>query len=213
MVPEAPVLALRAVVTDNPPLSARLRASTHMVHAATESAFRLDRWLADRDSYADLLTLLRGFHGAAESALARITGWDVLAPSIDLAARRRAFRIDQDLAELGRPGPAPVRVRAVDSMRLTSVADGLGCLYVIEGSSLGGRLIAARARAVLGPRLPTAFFADPDRNTGQDWNALRASLDAFGEDADAASNRGVIDAAHRTFVAFTASLDPYWSCR
>ncbi len=184
-------------------LSAQLRRTTRAVHAHTEAAFELDRWLADRDSYAALLRLLWGFHTAAEAALDRVDGWDLLTPGVDLAARRRAFRIEQDLARLGGPGPVALpEIHAVaGGMRLTGIADGLGCLYVTEGSGLGGRVIAVRARAALGPGLPTAFFADPDRNLGQDWNALRASLDAFGAAAPSA-RRHVIDAAHRTFATF-----------
>ena len=193
------------------PLSAQLRASTRTVHAHTEDTFELDRWLTDRDSYAALLSLLWGFHTAAESALGRIDGWEALTPRIDLRLRRRAYRIEQDLGELGRPRPTVAAVAAVaatDTMRLESIADGLGCLYVIEGSGLGGRVIAARARTVLGARLPTAFFADPDRNIGQEWNGLRASLDSFGAGAKETTGRSVIDAAHRTFGAFADTFGP-----
>jgi heme oxygenase len=77
-------------------------------------------------------------------------------------------------------------------------------LYVVEGSTLGGRLVASRAQAALGPGLPTAFFADPSRNVGHDWNLLRASLDTFGIGENAATRRSVVEAAHRTFDAFAA---------
>ena len=183
-------------------LSAQLRLSTRTIHAYTEATFELDQWLVDRTTYAALLTRLWGFHSAAESGLDLIQGWDGLTPGIVLAARHRAWRIEQDLADLGWPRPTPVVGTPTDPLRMTSLADGLGCLYVIEGSAIGGRVIAARARAALGPDLATAFFADPARNTGQDWNALRAALDAFGAGAGAAARRSVIDAAHRTFGAF-----------
>lgn len=210
--PEPTTAAARDAATGLPittelPLSAQLRRSTRAIHAHTEAAFELDRWLADRESYAALLTLLWGFHTATETALVRVDGWDLLTPRVDLAGRRRAFRIEQDLAELGAPGPAVRPIDAnVDATRSTDIAEGLGCLYVLEGSGLGGRVIAARGRAVLGPRLPTAFFADPDRNLGQEWNALRASLDAFGTGADGTVRQSVIDAAHRTFARFAAIL-------
>jgi heme oxygenase len=191
-------------------LSAQLRASTRTVHAHTEETFELDRWVADRAAYADLLTLMWGFHTAAESALAGIDGWEQLTPSIDLRARRRAFRIAQDLHELGRPWPTSV---VTHTLQLETIGDGLGCLYVVEGSTLGGRVVAARAQAALGPRLPTAFFADPSRNVGQDWNGLRTSLDSFGFGANAATRRSVVDAAHRTFGAFAAVFVPGRSWR
>jgi heme oxygenase len=189
------------------PLSAQLRRSTRTVHAGTEAAFALDHWLSDRETYAALLNLLRAFHFAVEAALRGLDGWDELTPSINLRSRRRAFRIDQDLASLGRPASSAVPASTpVDTMPLASLAEGLGCLYVVEGSGLGGRVIAARARAALGPRLPTAFFADPARNIGREWQALRATLDSFGAGPNAAAGPAVIGAAHRTFAAFAATL-------
>jgi heme oxygenase len=190
----------------DPSLSAQLRRGTQTVHAHTEATFELDRWLADRASYAALLRRLWRFHAAAESALDRIRGWDGLIPAVDLAARRRSLRIDQDLVELGWPRPPEAGVAPADPLRLASLADGLGCLYVIEGSAIGGRLIAARARAALGPRLPTSFFVDPNRNTGRDWNDLRATLDSFGAGTNATASRAVLDAAHRTFATFAATV-------
>lgn len=207
------------------PLSVLLRHDTRTVHVSTEAAFAVDEWLADRVAYAALLTLLQGFHRAAESALGGLVGWDELTPGIDLASRRRAFRIDQDLAALGRPAADPgagpesgaaanaaatvtraTRPAPAEPMLLASLAEGLGCLYVVEGSSLGGRVIAERARAALGPGLPTAFFADPDRRIGQEWRALRATLDSFGAGTNAAAGQTVIDAARRTFAAFAIVL-------
>jgi heme oxygenase len=184
-------------------LSAQLRASTRAVHVHAEETFELDRWLSNRAAYADLLTLMWGFHAAAESALARIDGWEGLTPSIDLRQRRRAFRIEQDLDELGRPRPTWA---GTDTLQLATIADGLGCLYVVEGSTLGGRVVAARARAALGPRLPTAFFADPSRNVGQDWKLLQASLDLYGMGENAATRRCVVGATHRTFGVFAAAF-------
>jgi heme oxygenase len=189
-------------------LSAQLRHGTRTVHAHTEATFELDRWLAGRASYAALLARLWRFHTAAESTLARIKGWPGLTPAVDLTARRRAFRIEQDLAELGWPQPTLAGLDAGGPLRLAGLAEGLGCLYVVEGSAIGGRVIAARAHAALGPRLPTSFFADPVRNTGHGWNALRTTLDSFGDSEDALTRRSVIDAAHRTFAAFAATLTP-----
>ena len=83
----------------------------------------------------------------------------------DWPARRRARALRDDLDRMGErevsmePFPAP-----------SSPAEVLGAMYVLEGSRLGGRLLA---RAIP-PDFPRAFFthADPGR-----WPALIEILD------------------------------------
>ena len=68
---------------------------------------------------------------------------------IDLAARRRSALLLDDLAFLGAPAaplPAPPVLPA-----LRSAAQALGCLYVTEGSTLGGRELARRLDHLLPP--------------------------------------------------------------
>ena len=45
--------------------------------------------------------------------------------------------------------------------RCTSLAGALGALYVSEGATLGGSVIAPHVRSVLGPDTPVDFFAPP----------------------------------------------------
>jgi heme oxygenase len=84
----------------------------------------------------------------------------------------------------------------------------MGALYVLAGSALGGRVIARRARALLGPDLPVAFFDSAGRlDSQQHWRALQASLDAFGDTAGATSREQSVAAARQTFRALTGRLD------
>ena len=164
--------------------------------------------MADPTSYAALLTLQSSFHTAAESALDRMDGWGRLTPGTILSARRRAPWIEQCLVEMD--APAPVLAGPIDEptdmMWLTSMAAGLGCLYLIEAAGPGAPVIAALARAALDPRLPTSFFADPDRHLGQDCNGLPASLDAFAAAETGAATGHVINAARQTFATFGAVI-------
>lgn len=185
-----------------PGLAAVLRTRTAAAHEAAEVAFDLPARLASRAGYADLLVLLRGFYRPLEAALAGLTGWDRLTPPVDLAARRRAALIGADLAALGVVVPAPDRTQPHALPVLRSLAQGLGCLYVLEGSALGGRIVARQARATLGEDLPVAFFANPEGpHLGTGWKALQAALDAYGLAAGEPSCGAAVLAAQQTFAA------------
>ena len=62
--------------------------------------------------------------------------------------------------------------------RLDSVAEVLGCLYVIEGASLGGQIIAKHLKANLGltPETGASFFSGYGASTGDYWLAFKTLL-------------------------------------
>jgi heme oxygenase len=189
-------------------LSVELRERTREAHAAAEAAFDLPVRLADLETYGELLVALRGFYGQVERSLGAVTGWDRLTPPIDVRARRRAALLDDDLGRLGmaaptwRPGSEPF------FPALASLAAALGCLYVLEGSTLGGQIVARRARAALGEHLPVAFFSGPGGGeVGAKWRAFQTALNAF---ATMPGQAGVAEeavlSARATFATLAARL-------
>lgn len=103
--------------------------------------------LLDPADYAQALAALFGPHSAIESLLAdKIPAADFPPRLPDLAA---------DLAQLG---IAPLTL-AHPLPPATSVADWIGYMYVIEGSNLGGTLIARQLSRSLPECYPRAFFA------------------------------------------------------
>lgn len=209
--PPAPEAATRPAEPRRQRLSVMLRDQTRAAHLTAESALDLDRWLVDRRSYGALLLALRSFYAPTEHALAALAGWDGLRPVIDIGSRRRVALLDDDLRRLGVTVPGGA-VFSTEPRVLQGLSSGLGCLYVLEGSALGGRVIARRAQAALGAGLPVAFFSSVSRpDPGGDWRALQAALDAFSPvHPDAADGRTrddeVIRAARRTFASFAAAM-------
>lgn len=82
-------------------------------------------------AYGAFLTGSHAFRAAIEPQLAQVPGWQVqtLAPLIA-----------QDLADLGLPVPP-----APESPALPTPASRAAACYVLEGSALGGRVLARRA--------------------------------------------------------------------
>ena len=85
--------------------------------------------------------------------------------------------------------------------RVATFADALGCLYVLEGSTLGGQFIRREVAARLGltPDRGCAFFAGYGERTGAMWKAFGAAVtahaDARPEDRDV-----IVAAAVETFT-------------
>lgn len=186
------------------PLSSLLRRRTRAAHAGAEVAFQLDAALVDRWSYAALLGRLQGFYRLAERGLHAVAGWAELDPPIDVRARARSTLLDDDLHRLGStriPGRADPASR-LDPPALLSLAGGLGWLYVLEGSALGGQVVARRARAALGDGLPVSFFSSAGRRPGPNWRELQHALDRFGAASGPAAAEQVVRAATDSFEQF-----------
>ena len=193
----------------SPPRFSRvLRERTREAHVRAEACFALDRRLLDRSTYRKLLLSLQAYHRPVEAALAAVDGWERLEPAIDPEAYRRADLLDEDLTHFdGEPHVAVnVGERAPERPGVQSLARALGCLYVLEGSARGGRIVAAEAGRRL-PGVPVAFFSSAGRGPGADWPALQSALDAFGASGGRTAVEETVDGALETFDTFGAWLD------
>ncbi|MGV8979428.1 MAG: biliverdin-producing heme oxygenase [Cellulomonas sp.] len=180
----------------------RLREGTADLHAMVERAVDLPRAVRSRRDYRDLLSRFHQFHRAVESSWARpdwVRAW--VDGGIDLEQHRRAHLLAADLVALGEAPPTAARV--VRMPEFASWAQGLGSLYVIEGSAIGGRVLGPAIRTSLGP-VPTAFFDSAGRAHPSPWRAVTGALTRFsdaGGDVDE-----VLQGAREAFVAYGAHL-------
>jgi len=134
-----------------------LQAATAVHHATVDSAFGTFD-LTDRDGYCAFLTAHARALPAVEAAL--------LAAD-EIGFRPRTPLLAQDLAALGAPMPEPLPLAPPKS-----AAAGAGMLYVIEGSRLGGGMLARQVP----PGFPR-FYLSATHQPGE-WRALLARLDA-----------------------------------
>ena len=188
------------------PMSVELRRRTRDAHVMVERSFALDAWLKDRTTYASLLVVLRAFYRPVEAALGELEGWGRLTPPLDVGARRRAGLLDDDLDRLGVEIPAPESgTGSAPELgewlgALGSLSRGLGCLYVLEGSALGGQIVARRARTAIDRGLPVSFFAAADRSDLHgDWHALKAAADGYRLEHGPGAGEEMVEAARATF--------------
>jgi heme oxygenase (biliverdin-IX-beta and delta-forming) len=157
-----------------------LRAATAADHERVDAAFGRFA-LSDQAGYVRFLEAHARALPAVEAALAGTR------PAVLL--RPRAPLIAADLAALGAAAPTPL---PLDLPADKGAAWGMA--YVIEGSRLGGRLLAKSVPA----DLPSTYLADVHRPG--EWRAFLAALDEALADADALA--AAIPAARRTFALY-----------
>lgn len=180
---------------------AALRQATTGHHARIESLVGLGGPFG-RPHYGSVLQGFGAFLHGWEPAVARVLPRRLLPW---FTRGRRAFLVDRDLAELGLPlvGPEFACVPA-----LTDEAEALGSLYVLEGSALGGQLIAAslRHRLRIDADNGGAYFNGCGSGTAARWREYRELVQSQ-LDGDARARARAADAAVRTFEALIATFE------
>jgi heme oxygenase (biliverdin-IX-beta and delta-forming) len=181
-------------------LHERLRSQTRSLHDDAERALDLEARLSSIEAYCCLLHSLWQLHAGYEAAFGD-QPWS--SARIDFEPRRRSNMLLADLSILG-----DSTVTAMpSSVPMHGIFDAIGCLYVIEGSTLGGQIIFQRIRERLGAKADGAasFFRGYGPETGGMWRALIAAINttpAYGADADAMEA-----GARRTFSTFISFWD------
>ncbi|WP_420136315.1 biliverdin-producing heme oxygenase [Sphingomonas sp.] len=165
-------------------MSARktLRTATAEKHEMIDAAFGAFD-LSDANSYGRFLTAHARALPAVERALAQREGL----PAFGL----RTPLLQQDLEALGLPMPDPYEMGAP-----ANDAGAFGALYVIEGSRLGGSILAGAVPA----ELPRAYLSAV--HPAGAWRA-------FGDALDHASSLGDDDWMDQAIAAADATFDLY----
>ncbi|AZR36726.1 biliverdin-producing heme oxygenase [Xanthomonas vasicola] len=183
-VPPSAALALRHATQD-----------AHRLVEAVPLMQALGQGQIDSAAYAQIL---RRHHGLLAGFEAQLSDWLTTLVGNGWHYRRRVPALREDLRALGQQPDLPVA--------LPSVADDAarwGMLYVIEGSQLGGRMIArsVRKQPALAGALRYFELADDDP---AGWRRFQAALDRR---LDTPSARdAAIDGAQAMFAHFHTCL-------
>lgn len=150
------------------PVLGRLRQATGAAHRSLEDRFDAVAELSDGSRRPAIISRYAALYHSALAALAReLEGID----GLDFARRRQAW------SSVGMNAPAkptPSFPEPADR------SEALGALYVVEGSTLGGRIILRQlqARGITDAELS---FLDPyGRSAGVMWRSLLAVLEREG---------------------------------
>jgi heme oxygenase len=185
-----------------PGLIDRLRTETRDLHEALERDLDWKRRMATVEGYRGLLARWWGFHAVFEPLM------DARPPLPGLAPRRKLHLLERDLSRLGMSADAIRALPRIDASSLPDDPAGMtGALYVLEGSTLGGLVIARHLRVALagtGAEDACAYYQAYGRErTGPMW---RAFLDLLASEVPHSSHPQVVAGACRTFAALRAWL-------
>lgn len=181
---------------------ARLRAATAQAHHDLDSSLAVLDHPWDHDRQRRWLELTWGLLAPLERALA---GWAAQDPGVlDVGSRARAGFALADLRVLG-AGPAELDAlpECPDTPAVTDRAAALGVCYVLDGSTLGGRLIARTVVAAGVPAAATTSLTGRE-GSGRRWRDTTAAVEAAG----AAAVPGMVASALATFAAHRTWLAP-----
>jgi heme oxygenase len=158
------------------------------------------------EQYIDLLRMFYSFYQALEVDMEQYLTPDHIP---DIKQRRKADALLQDISDLGYDNRQQPEQVEVNTPVINSYARALGAAYVLEGSTLGGVIIAKMIRTQL-PAISDgkgfSFFTCYGEAAIDMWKKFRTYLLALTnkEDQDIAA-----ETARQTFLTFKAWIDKY----
>jgi heme oxygenase len=179
---------------------AELKRGTRAEHERIERSVPLLSGDLDHATYTSYLEKLLGFYEPLEDALAPHPWHEV---GLAFADRRKTGLLMHDLGHLGYDEAALAAVaRCTELPRLSDLPAALGCLYVLEGATLGGQILTRHIERRLGlaPATGCAFLASYGAAVGVMWRQFGEGLTAF--PCDDKTTRRMVQSARTTFHAF-----------
>jgi len=158
---------------------ARLRAATWPAHQRLEKRLAVRDRFCEAAAYRAHLEQMWGFCAGLEKNLGSCGLGGALG---DYASRHKLPLLERDLIALGLEPEALAWLPVCGALPdCSDVAAALGCLYVIEGSTLGGQTLAPLVQRHLGldAERGAAFLAGYGENTLAMWRAFGSALDAW----------------------------------
>lgn len=155
-------------------------------------------------AYSKLLELFYSFFGGLEVAMGKHPDLSFLP---DQAERRKSTALANDLKALGTT--LPVLATGIALPTIENNLQTIGAMYVMEGSTLGGKFIAKMISKQLNMEdAPgVSFFKGYGEATESMWQKFKESIDAL--PITATEEAIVITSANNTFLQFSQWFDAH----
>jgi heme oxygenase (biliverdin-IX-beta and delta-forming) len=155
------------------PLLEALRLHTHASHQALQEKFDITNRIQNKESYGNLLLTLYNFYNEIEPLLIRWES-DFTRLGIDFKIRQKIPKLLADITILDLSERLSCRPNCDISELpdLQTLGQAVGCLYVLEGSTLGAQVICQHLREVFGSQgasFPMSFYQSYGPETRNMW--------------------------------------------
>lgn len=154
---------------------ARLRSATFELHRRIDRRLDLLAPALDLHRYRSILRTFFGYYSALEPRLAVAPGSPRGVP--------QGWRTEAIASDLLSLGDRPRSIEQIERCDLLPSLAGMpmlaGCTYVVEGSVLGGRVVARslKERFGLTPERGARFFSGPEGQPGPRWQRVLAWIE------------------------------------
>jgi heme oxygenase (biliverdin-IX-beta and delta-forming) len=184
---------------------ADLRAATWPSHQKLEKRLDIKARFSSLSAYRGHLERMWGFCAMLESLVEPLLR-DALR---DFESRRKLPLLTRDLVATGSDPRSVEQLPRMDPVpACRDTAGGFGCLYVLEGATLGGRTLLPKVERSLGlaPTHGAEFLASYGDQVTLMWRTFGSALDAWCVDPDR-------NARARTAAITTFDTLADWLCR
>lgn len=184
------------------PLSEELKLRTRKPHLELEKALALQmRSMKSVSDYTKLLQIFYSYFGSLEDSIDKYIGSAELP---DHLQRRKSESLAADIRALG--GDLTEKASSAEIPEIADHLQAFGALYVMEGSTLGGKIISQMIAKQLGIKdKGLSFFQSYGEDLSSMWLSFKQTLD---QQADTPAERErVIAAAYDTFYQFKILFD------
>lgn len=181
-------------------LNDQLRESTQPSHQALEKKMvSLIRKIRTRQDYVKFLKLMYGYYSALERRVQEYVS------EMEIGKRRKAERLLEDISYFESTSD-PALCSELPPIR--SHAEALGAMYVMEGSTRGGKIIAQMIEGQAGINGPSgfSFFNAYGEENGRMWEEFKVFLN---RPFDEMEKLNLILTANRTFITFYNWIDKH----
>ena len=183
----------------------KLKQETQQYHDKIERDIDIVNKHLSLEDYTQLLKKFWGFYSPVEARIDGIQGKNTF--SFDFKNRKKAFLLKNDLNTLGvldvdvQKLPLCADIPTIENLSQTS-----GCLYVLEGATLGGQIITKRVKQLFGftEGHGCTFFNSYGQNVGTMWKSFCSKLVDYTTTEQA--EEMVIQAACETFIKLNTWL-------
>ena len=176
----------------------KLREETSDLHNQMENTPLLNHFrektISD-ESYSLILKKFFSFFSNLETELNSFSEIENFLP--DYHERRKSNLILTDLKALNQ---APLNITEKIIPDISSAGEAFGCLYVMEGSTLGGKIISSviMEKLKIGAETGGSFFYGYGPETGIKWKNFCSALNTFSEEKK--QEDAVVKGASETFL-------------
>ncbi len=181
-------------------LNEQLKDSTQPSHQALEKKMvSIIKKIRTRQDYVKFLKLMYGYYSALEKRVQDYVS------DMEIGKRRKAERLLEDISYFESTATPDI---CKELPPITSHAEALGAMYVMEGSTMGGKIIAKMIEGQAGINGPSgfSFFNGYGEENGRMWEEFKVFLN---RPFDEIEKLNLILTANRTFITFYNWIDKH----